>query len=220
MTDDGGPSHMDKVGCPAMRPHSENLAPPGTGAVVTVSKSFGDRAPDLAGIVAGAMRAVLGDDVRLVHAKVKRAGTVTAFGVEHRGQLFTFKQKQRAVAFARSKGVRSMSRLSRPPEPGIKGWAYDGIPFSALPGCRYLVSITIGSDRPLYPVTLRNRKTVPIELHDPTEELVAIAAHEAHHCHQYVNDLSRSEVACDRAALAVLDDYRAGGFAYGTPVPA
>ncbi len=191
-----------------MKQHVENLAPAGSNAVVTVSKSFGLAGIELASTVAWAVESVLGPNARRVHVKLKRAGKVVAFGVEHRGRLVTFKQKKRAISYARANGVRSMSKLTGPPDPGVKGWAYDGIPFSALPGCDYLVSITIGSDRPAYPATLRYRKTVPIEVADPVEELVAIAAHESFHCHQYINSLSRSEVACDRMALEVLERFR------------
>ena len=189
------------------QPHSHNLAPAGTAAVVTVSKSFGKRAAPLAALVAWSVEQVLGDDARRVHVKVKRAGKVNRFNVEHRGRMFTFRQQRKAVAFARSRGVRTYSRLTSPPEPGVKGWAYDGIPFSALPGCDYLVTITIGSERD-YPVTLDYRKTVPMTMADLTEEIVAIASHEAQHCYQYMNSLSRSEVECDQMALRVLDRWR------------
>jgi hypothetical protein len=191
------------------KPHSINLAPGSSPAVVTVSKSFGRSAPDLAAKVAWSVEQVLGDRASQVHVKVKRAGPINRFGVEHRGRLVTFRQKKKAVAFARSRGVKTMSRLSRPPEPGVKGWAYDGIPFSALEGCDYLITLSIGSERN-YPAVLEYRKTSPIHLASAEQELVAIAAHEARHCYQYMHGLPRSEVECDRIAIAVVKSWEAG----------
>ncbi len=200
-----------------MKQHSENLAPESSPAVVTVSKAVGGRSSDLARIVAWTVESVLACDARRVHVKVKRAGKAVAFGVEHRGRMVTFKQKGRAVSYARANRVGEMSKLSGPPEPGVKGWAYDGIPFSALPGCEYLISLTIGSDRTVYPVTLRYRKTVPIEIAGPVEELVAITAHEAFHCFQYMNSLPRSEVDCDRMAIETLSRFRKMNSTSGLP---
>ena len=194
------------------KPHSIDMAPPHSPAVVTVSKSFGRSAPGLAAVAAWSVQQVLGDEARRVHVKVKRAGKINRFGVEHRGRLFTFHQKNKAIAFARSRGVETMSRFSHPPEPGVKGWAYDGIPFSAIEGCEYLITLSIGSERS-YPAVLEYRKTSPISLASAQEELVAIAAHEARHCYQYMHGLSRSEVECDRVAIAVVESWSKGNHA-------
>jgi hypothetical protein len=43
---------------------------------------------------------------------------------------------------------------------------------------------------------------------DWQEGLIALAAHEFHHIYQFQNNLSRSEIECEKAALATLNLYR------------
>ena len=52
-------------------------------------------------------------------------------------------------------------------------------------------------------------KSSPLIVCDDWREwLVALAAHEFNHIHQYQQDLPRSEVECEKAALAALTAYR------------
>ncbi len=84
----------------------------------------------------------------------------------------------------------------------------------AGPGTRYLIRLFL-------PATLRNRgypktyryvrrKTAPwITVEDWRERLVALAAHEAFHVHQFRGGLRRSEVQAERWAAQVLGRWRA-----------
>jgi hypothetical protein len=47
-----------------------------------------------------------------------------------------------------------------------------------------------------------------IEMQDWQEGFIALAAHEFHHINQFQNNLPRSEVECEKAALATLTLYR------------
>jgi len=81
------------------------------------------------------------------------------------------------------------------------------------PETRYLVRLRV-------PRSLRNRaypktyrypalKTAPwITVGDWRERLVALAAHEAYHVHQFRTGIRRSEVQAERWALSILDAWR------------
>jgi hypothetical protein len=65
-----------------------------------------------------------------------------------------------------------------------------------------------------YPMTYRypRRATAPaITVRDWRERLLALAAHEAWHVHQFRYGLPRSEVAAERWALRTLEDWRDRG---------
>jgi hypothetical protein len=65
-----------------------------------------------------------------------------------------------------------------------------------------------------YPKTYRypRRATAPsITVRDWRERLLALAAHEAWHVHQFRHGLPRSEVAAERWALRTLEDWRDRG---------
>jgi hypothetical protein len=85
----------------------------------------------------------------------------------------------------------------------------------AHPATRYLVRLKV-------PSILRNRgypksyhypqrKTAPsITARDWRERFIALVAHEAFHVRQFREGLRRSEVAAERWALSVLEDWRGG----------
>jgi hypothetical protein len=104
---------------------------------------------------------------------------------------------------------------------GLSARAYDGVPSisNAPRGARYLVTIKIGNGVS-YPVGPQNRNgKAPDEVGprnrfpfftygDWREWLVAAAAHEARHIHQYRQGERRSEVDCERFAEEALNRYR------------
>lgn len=53
------------------------------------------------------------------------------------------------------------------------------------------------------------KKSPVIEYHTWQEAMVAVAAHEFHHIHQFQNKLRCAERYCERAALEALERYRA-----------
>jgi hypothetical protein len=104
----------------------------------------------------------------------------------------------------------------------LGGGAYDGIPeISNAPSrAKYLVTLRLGSGRerwPLGPVNYhfkgphevgpRNRFPFFV-CRDWEEWLVKLAAHEARHIDQFRNGLSRSEIDCERFAVAKLAEFR------------
>jgi hypothetical protein len=104
---------------------------------------------------------------------------------------------------------------------GLGGRAYDGVPSisNAPRAARYLMTIKLGNGAsfPVGPLN-RNGKS-PGEVGprnrfpfftyaDWREWLVACAAHEARHIHQYRHGTRRSEVDCERFAEETLDRYR------------
>jgi hypothetical protein len=104
---------------------------------------------------------------------------------------------------------------------GLSARAYDGVPSisNAPRGARYLVTIKVGAGV-RFPVGPYNRNgKAPDEVGprnrfpfftyaDWREWLVAAAAHEARHIHQYRDGNPRSEVDCERFAEAALSRYR------------
>ena len=105
---------------------------------------------------------------------------------------------------------------------GLQGRAYDGVPSisNAPRRARYLMTIKLGSGVafPRGPVNRNGqspdqvgpRNRFPFFTYaDWREWLVACAAHEARHIHQYRHDLRRSEIDCERFAANALDRYRA-----------
>jgi hypothetical protein len=81
-------------------------------------------------------------------------------------------------------------------------------------GTRYLVRLDLPSvfRNRGYPLTYRYRglRTAPwITVADWRERLVALAAHEAFHIHQFRNGIRRSEVQAERWALRRLVEWRA-----------
>jgi hypothetical protein len=84
------------------------------------------------------------------------------------------------------------------------------------PATRYLVRLKVPSvlRNRGYPKSYRypQRKTAPsITARDWRERFVALVAHEAFHVRQFREGLRRSEVAAERWALSVLEDWRGGG---------
>jgi hypothetical protein len=109
------------------------------------------------------------------------------------------------------------------------GRAYDGVPVisDAPRSARWLVTIRIGIETEFpfdnvwaYPKR-RGGKTVLVQhayggigspkivYNDWREGLVGVAAHELNHVRQFMNGSPRSEVRCERAALRVLQAWRA-----------
>lgn len=103
-------------------------------------------------------------------------------------------------------------------------YAYSGRAYPRLPavarvaaGTRYLVTMKIPADPPgtgdAYPriSQYRRYKTAPpVVIHDWTEELVHLAAHEARHTHQFRHGLPRSEIDAEHWAHRQLARHRAG----------
>ena len=101
----------------------------------------------------------------------------------------------------------------------LSGCAYEELPTVArvAPSIRYLVTLKlpVALDSLTYPFTLKYRrggkemKTAPaIEVRNWPEEFVHLVAHEAAHVDQFRRGLAKSEVAAERWALKVLDQYR------------
>jgi len=105
----------------------------------------------------------------------------------------------------------------------LGGAAYNGVPeiSNAPRGARYLVTLRLGrrGERwPLGPINYhfkapgetgpRNRFPFFV-CHDWREWLVKLAAHEAHHIEQFRARAVCSELACERFALARLEEWRA-----------
>jgi hypothetical protein len=105
----------------------------------------------------------------------------------------------------------------------LGGGAYNGVPeiSNAPRAADYLVTLRLGNGRerwPLGPVNYhfkRPDETGPrnrfpfFVCHDWEEWLVKLAAHEAKHIEQFRNDLSCSELSCERFAVAKLEEFRA-----------
>src|SRR3954471_16414885 len=107
---------------------------------------------------------------------------------------------------------------------GLTARAYDGVPSisNAPRTARYLVTIKVGNGV-RFPVGPHNRNgKAPNEVGprnrfpfftyaDWREWLVAAAAHEAQHIHQYRHGMRRSEVDCECFAEKALTRYRSEG---------
>ena len=96
------------------------------------------------------------------------------------------------------------------------GRAYPEMPrrWRAHPGVRYLVRLDLPAvlRNRGYPLTYRYRglRTAPwITVRDWRERIVALAAHEAYHTHQFRHAMRRSEVQAERWAVRVLEAWRA-----------
>jgi hypothetical protein len=97
------------------------------------------------------------------------------------------------------------------------GRAYSELPSRPRPhpATRYLVRLKIPSvlRNRGYPKSYRypQRKTAPsITARDWRERFVALVAHEAFHVRQFREGLRRSEVAAERWALSILEQWRVG----------
>jgi hypothetical protein len=101
---------------------------------------------------------------------------------------------------------------------GYAGRAYSDVPgiSNVHPKATRLVVIRIGTPGK-FPISNFIRKlghpyggkTSPlIEMQNWREALVAVAAHEFCHIHQFQNKLPRSEIQCEKAAAKRLDAYR------------
>ena len=113
-------------------------------------------------------------------------------------------------------GVELHLERARPRKPVFVGRAYPQLPSRprTQDGARYLVRLVLPSlaRNRGYPITYRYRglSTAPwITVRDWRERLVALAAHEAYHVHQFREGLRRSEVQAERWALRRLLDWRA-----------
>jgi hypothetical protein len=105
----------------------------------------------------------------------------------------------------------------------LGGGAYNGVPeiSNAPRAADYLVTLRLGNGRerwPLGPVNYhfkRPDETGPrnrfpfFVCHDWEEWLVKLAAHEVMHIEQFKNDLTCSEISCERFAVAKLEEFRA-----------
>src|SRR5690348_9908001 len=104
----------------------------------------------------------------------------------------------------------------------LGGGAYNGVPeiSNAPRASDYLVTLRLGNGRerwPLGPVNYhfkrpeeagpRNRFPFFV-CHDWEEWLVKLTAHEAMHIEQFKQDLTCSEIACERFAVAKLEEFR------------
>jgi hypothetical protein len=104
----------------------------------------------------------------------------------------------------------------------LGGGAYNGVPeiSNAPRAADYLVTLRLGNGRerwPLGPVNYhfkrpeeagpRNRFPFFV-CHDWEEWLVKLTAHEAMHIEQFKQDLTCSEIACERFAVAKLEEFR------------
>jgi hypothetical protein len=106
----------------------------------------------------------------------------------------------------------------------LGGAAYDGIPevSNAPRAARYLVTLRLGrgnEDWPLGPVNYHfktpeetgPRNRFPFFTCDDWQEwLVKLAAHEGRHIEQFRRRLKRSELDCERFAVAALERFRRG----------
>jgi hypothetical protein len=104
----------------------------------------------------------------------------------------------------------------------LGGGAYNGVPeiSNAPRAADYLVTLRLGNGRerwPLGPVNYhfkRPEETGPrnrfpfFVCHDWEEWLVKLAAHEAKHIEQFRNELSCSELNCERFAVGKLEEFR------------
>jgi hypothetical protein len=105
----------------------------------------------------------------------------------------------------------------------LGGGAYNGVPeiSNAPRAAEYLVTLRLGTGRerwPLGPVNYhfktpeetgpRNRFPFFV-CHDWQEWLIKLAAHEAKHIEQFKEDLSCSELSCERFAVSKLEEFRA-----------
>jgi hypothetical protein len=113
-------------------------------------------------------------------------------------------------------GVEVHLERARPRAAVFVGRAYPELPSRPRThdGARYLVRLMLPSviRNRGYPVTYRYRglSTAPwITVQDWRERLVALAAHEAYHVHQFREGLRRSEVQAERWALRRLSSWRA-----------
>ncbi len=123
---------------------------------------------------------------------------------------------QEAFAGIDASGVELRVERARNPTEAFTGRAYPEPPRrpKPAPGTRFLVRIRL-------PGALRNRGyprayrytglvTAPwITVRDWRERLLALAAHEAFHVHQFREGLRRSEVAAERWALKKLAEWTA-----------
>jgi hypothetical protein len=101
---------------------------------------------------------------------------------------------------------------------GYVGRAYESVPRIANVHTKAtrLVIIRIGSPGKFPLTNFMTKKGHPyggkrsplIEMQDWREAMVAVAAHEFCHIHQFQNNLPRSEVQCERAAAKRLEAYR------------
>ena len=121
---------------------------------------------------------------------------------------------QEAFAGVDSSGVEVRVELARNPRESFSGRAYPEPPRRPRPspGTQFMVRLRL-------PSALRNRGyprayrytglvTAPwITVRDWRERLVALAAHEAFHIHQFREGLRRSEVAAERWALKKLAEW-------------
>ena len=101
-----------------------------------------------------------------------------------------------------------------------RGMAYQGVPYvsNAPPSAEYLVTIGIGPESK-FPKRGVSYGGVEIpgprgrwpryNLNDWREGLVMVAAHEACHIEQFKEGLRRSDLACERFAVRMLERYRA-----------
>jgi hypothetical protein len=92
-------------------------------------------------------------------------------------------------------------------------------------GLRYLVRLDLPSvfRNRGYPLTYRYRglRTAPwITVRNWRERLVALAAHEAYHTHQFRHAMRRSEVQAERWAVGILESWRTATDADPEPSPA
>jgi len=111
-------------------------------------------------------------------------------------------------------GVEVQLRVPPPRRPTFVGRAYPEPPARARMhrDTRYLVRLDLPSvvRNRGYPLTYRYRglSTAPwITVGDWRERLIALAAHEAYHVHQFREGLRRSEVQAERWALRRLMDW-------------
>lgn len=112
-------------------------------------------------------------------------------------------------------GVELHLERARPRAPTFVGRAYPQLPSRPRThaGTRFLVRLMLPSvlRNRGYPVTYRYRglSTAPwITVSDWRERLVALAAHEAFHIHQFREGLRRSEVQAERWAVRILTSWR------------
>jgi hypothetical protein len=102
------------------------------------------------------------------------------------------------------------------PSRSFAGRAYANVPKSALAGpdvtCLVRLFVPVAPRNRGFPKTYRYRRlrTAPsITVGDWRQALVALAAHEARHVHQFRNGLPRSEVDAERWSKRVLEGWLA-----------